>query len=409
MPSHGTLAYMAAPNPSAEGAPPRNRPSLSLSKKLLLAFFLFGCAPTIFTWAYFLVVYRDLAALAQESLTGEAAAQITQAFHHDLQNALLLLGIVFLLMLGGIVFAERILLAPVANMRRWLDAQHAKNFEDPDPVPPNLDDELGELWKDMGTTVTQFHEIKGREHEIAEQKNEFLMVAAHQLRTPLAGIRWGLEALLKDSVGETRAAIERMLTAGSNMASLIDSFLGVSKLEEGKLGTAFADRDIRTLVEGVMQESAGAAKNHGIALTLDAPEGGEYHAWADEETLRLAVSNLIDNAVNYSPKGAQVTIRLAPGDHALAVSVEDTGIGMTSEEMKRLFVKFSRAPEAVKLHPDGSGLGLYIARNVALRHGSDITVTSTKGVGSRFSFALARTQADFKRERTSVEQFFSSF
>ena len=404
---------MEAPSPSSESAarpsiphPPANFP---LGRKLLIAFFLFGCAPTVFTWVFFLTAYGHLAALAQGNLAPAAAAQIAQVFHHDLQNALFLLAVVFALMLAGIIISTRMLLAPVGAMRRWLEAQHAKNFDDPDPVPPNMSDELGELWKDMSVTVAHFDEIKGREREITEQKSEFLMVTAHQLRTPLTGVRWGLAALLKESSGEKRAMIEPLLEACSNMARLIDSFLSLSKLDEGKFGSAFEDVDVRAVIEKLMINMKAAVESRGLLLTLEAPEGGRCHAWADQETLGLAISNLLDNAINYSLRGGHVRIRLQPGDHQLGLIVEDEGIGMAPEEVQRLFVKFSRAAEAVKLHPNGSGLGLYIARNVVLRHGSDIKVASTKAKGSRFSFALPRTEADLKHQRTSVEQLFSSF
>lgn len=404
---------MEAQNLSPEGAehfsaslPPANFP---LARKLLIAFFLFGCAPTVFTWVFFLVAYRRLTNLAQASLDPVASLQVAQVFRHDLQNAFFLLAVVLALMLVGIVVATRILLAPVAAMRHWLEAQHIKNFDNPDPVPPNLTDELGELWRDVGATVTHFDEIKGREREIAEQKSEFLMVVAHQLRTPLTEVRWGLESLLKESGGEAHTTIDRSLEACSNMSHLIDSFLSTSNLEEGKFGSGFADIDVRAVTEQVMADIKATAKNRDITLILDAPEGDHYRAWADQKTLILAISNLLDNAVNYSKKGAHVTVRLQSGDHQLNFTIEDTGIGMTPEEVRRLFVKFSRAAEAINLHPNGSGIGLYIARNVVLRHGSDITVESTKGKGSRFSFSLPRTQADLKHQRTSVEQLFSSF
>ncbi len=231
-----------------------------------------------------------------------------------------------------------------------------------------------------------------RETELIRSKSDFVSVAAHQLRTPLTAISWTLEGLSKNQAisEEDRALVKNGVQAAANLLKTVNDLLDTAEIEGGRFGYNYEEVDLIKFVEEILANAQIVAREYGLRVFFDKGGFGELKLVADRNKLGLALSNLIDNAMKYSSKDGSVTVRIKQlaQQPYIQVSVQDTGIGILPSDINKLFTKFYRAPNARKVKADGTGLGLYIARNIIRQHGGEIGVESTLGRGTTFSFTL---------------------
>lgn len=229
-----------------------------------------------------------------------------------------------------------------------------------------------------------------REVSMLKSKSEFIEVAAHQLRTPLTSINWIFESLAKETMPDSQKEMVDMgVVAASNILKTVNDLLDVSQIEEGRYGYKFQDIDVNVFVEEVLSQMMPYAKEMGINLYLkkaDAP----VNVSIDPQKLSIVFANLVSNAIKYNIENGEVTVTIAKQADApyVEVTVKDTGIGIPSEEIQRLFTKFFRADNAQKTVADGTGLGLYITKNIVRRHGGDIWAESQLSRGSTFHVTI---------------------
>jgi signal transduction histidine kinase len=265
------------------------------------------------------------------------------------------------------------------------------SFEDP---PLELRVTTVPVIGDDGTRYGFMKIIRDRTREIflLRSKTEFISVASHQLRTPVNEIKWATEFLAQDAaiVGQSREILTTMLRSVRTVADLIDNLLNTSRIEEGRFGYNFAATDLVEYVGKVLAEAMPQVERAGLKLYFDRPEGQLPQVMIDAQKLSMVLSNLLDNAIRYNVKNGEITVRVAPAAEGsfLEVSVKDTGIGVPAEQMAKLFSKFFRADNAVKFQADGSGLGLYIAKNIIRAHGGQLWADSAIDRGSTFHFTL---------------------
>jgi len=245
--------------------------------------------------------------------------------------------------------------------------------------------------KNLEGANANLEDANRRLQELDEIKSEFIRIAAHQLRTPMSAIKWTFYTLLDGDVGalteEQRSFIIRGSMANDRMVALVNDLLNVSRIEEGKFDYVFTEGDIMDFLREKISETSLQAKNSGVALSLTS-DGLIPPLLFDAEKLTLAVNNLLDNAIRYTPAGGKVDVTVAKKDSYVIVAIHDTGVGIPHEDFPRLFSKFFRSRNVVTLQTDGSGLGLYIARNILKEHKGDIEVVSEEGKGTTFSLLL---------------------
>ncbi len=246
--------------------------------------------------------------------------------------------------------------------------------------------------------VRLFDEIQDKSRQLAEasqHKSQFLANMSHELRTPLNAIIGVSEMLREDAEaaqGDTEP-LDRVLGAARHLSALINDVLDLSKIEAGRMELNLQSFALVPLIEEVVRTVEPLASKSANRLALDCEEGlGSMHA--DQMRLRQALLNLMSNANKFTDKGS-ITVAARQGRHNgrewITLSVADTGIGMTAEQMGRLFQEFSQATAATASKYGGTGLGLTISRRFCQMMGGDIEVASEVGRGSTFTIRLPRT------------------
>lgn len=224
--------------------------------------------------------------------------------------------------------------------------------------------------------------------ELDKAKDEFISMASHQLRTPLTAIKGYLSMLLEGDAGEIKVSqydfVNEAFQGANRMVGLINDLLNVSRMETGRFFLEPAEVDLDRVVQEEMKQLSNHAKEKKLTLKYE-KKGKIPKVWADETKIRQVVMNFMDNAIYYTTKGT-VTIRLSADKVNVIYEVSDTGIGVPKSQQKNLFTKFYRADNARHVRPDGTGLGIYLAKKVVDDHGGELIFHSTEGKGSTFGF-----------------------
>ncbi len=231
-----------------------------------------------------------------------------------------------------------------------------------------------------------------REKMIAKSKSEFISIAAHQLRTPLSGVKWTMKLVMDGDMGPLNPEQLQYLTRGyetaQKMVGLVNDLLNVARIEDGRFGYEFKEADIMETLSVVSNNSKLAAKARNIEVEFIDNTGGVAPFVFDVGKMSLAVQNLLDNAIKYTNPMGKVILEIEKEGDYLKVKISDNGVGIPKSQIGRLFSKFFRASNVIHMQTDGSGLGLFIVKNIILRHGGDITVESEEGKGTTFVFVI---------------------
>lgn len=230
-----------------------------------------------------------------------------------------------------------------------------------------------------------------RQKQVESAKSEFVSLASHQLRTPIAGIKWSAELLQIDGAKtlteQQLKYIDRLLLATKRMAVLVDDFLRVSKFELGTFYPEYSDISLQLLIEDVISEQSDRTVQKKIDVKTFFDESLPNIS-SDANLLRMIVTNLFSNAVKYTPESGTIHIGFGRKDDNIILSVADNGMGIPLQDQERIFSKLFRATNAVRSVPDGTGLGLYIVKEaVNVLHGK-VTFHSAENKGTTFEVVL---------------------
>ena len=235
------------------------------------------------------------------------------------------------------------------------------------------------------------HDIT-REKMIESMKTEFVSLSAHQLRTPLSAIKWTLRMLLDGDLGEItkeqREFLDKTYQSNERMISLINDLLDVTRIEEGRYLYKPLLTEFEPICQFVINSYKEEIEKKKLKFEFKKPEKKLPQVMVDVEKMRLAIQNLIDNAVRYTPLGGSVTISLKSGKKEIEFSVQDTGVGIPKDQQERVLTKFFRGANVLRMETEGSGLGLFITKNIIEAHGGKIWFESEEGKGTTFYFTL---------------------
>lgn len=263
----------------------------------------------------------------------------------------------------------------VENMRLVDDV---RNFNE------QLKDEVERATRELRTSNKKLLELDAT-------KDEFVSMASHQLRTPLTSVKGYISMVLEGDAGKItpaqRQLLEEAFTSSERMVHLIGDFLNISRLQTGKFVIERVQSNLADVVDQEIEGIRQIANSHDIKVIYRRPKVFPT-LYIDENKIRQVVMNFIDNAIYYSPEATPITVRLSVEDASIVLQVVDKGIGVPKDVQKKLFTKFFRAENARRQRPDGTGIGLYLAKKVISGHGGSVIFQSEPGKGSTFGFRL---------------------
>lgn len=236
--------------------------------------------------------------------------------------------------------------------------------------------------------------------DLDETKDEFISMASHQLRTPLTSVKGYLSMVLDEDTGKInkkqRDLLEPAFMSAQRMVYLIADLLNVSRLKSGKFVLIPAPANILDIVSSEIQQLKTTLNAKKISLHYKKPKH-VTNLLLDETKLRQVVMNFIDNAIYYTPEGGKIEVEIKEDKNNIYFIVRDNGIGIPKEEQRHLFTKFYRTEGARKMRPDGTGLGLFMAKKVVDAHkGGNIIFDSQEGKGSTFGFCFNKSKLKIK-------------
>jgi signal transduction histidine kinase len=232
-----------------------------------------------------------------------------------------------------------------------------------------------------------------RLRELDSTKDDFISMASHQLRTPLTSVKGYLSMVLDGDVGSLNSSQEKLLgqafRSSQQMVYLISDLLNLSRLNTGKFVIEPSEVDLSAIAQSEVEQLTETAKARGVTLVYEKPDSFPM-LMLDETKIHQVIMNFIDNAIYYTRPGGTVTVSLHETPSAVEYTVQDNGIGVPKKVQHKLFAKFYRAENAQKARPDGTGLGLFMAKKVIVAQGGSIIFESEEGVGSTFGFRFGK-------------------
>jgi len=233
-----------------------------------------------------------------------------------------------------------------------------------------------------------------KQKEIDRMKDEFITIASHQLRTPLTSVSWYLESLLDEAQGKLSGAQKKYLElaqyGSQRLTALLNDLLNVSRLEAGRVKIVARRRDLEEEIKTQIKDAKVMNSNKKCAIRFVKRGKPKSILAIDRVLFRQTFSNLLNNAIKFSPKNrCEITITLSK-DNKLGhvISIADRGMGIAKKDQSKIFGRFYRAQNAIKKSPGGTGLGLYIAKRVTEAWGGRIWFSSRIGKGTTFKFSI---------------------
>jgi signal transduction histidine kinase len=231
--------------------------------------------------------------------------------------------------------------------------------------------------------------------ELDEAKDDFVSMASHQLRTPLTSIKGYTSMVLEGDAGKINATqrqlLEQSFFSAQRMVYLIADLLNVSRLKTGKFLIEPMPVNLAEVVSQEIGQLKEVAAGRSLTLTYEQPETFPT-LLLDETKTRQVIMNFVDNAIYYTPAGGTIQVKLLETESSVELRVTDSGIGVPKSEQPHLFTKFYRANNARTARPDGTGLGLFMAKKVIVAEGGAIVFHTEEGKGSTFGFVFPKTK-----------------
>jgi signal transduction histidine kinase len=257
-------------------------------------------------------------------------------------------------------------------------------------APVRRDDEIGQLAAQFNRMAQRLETSFSALAAERDTLRRFIADASHELRTPITALR-NFNELMQGAAAEDREARREFLAESEKqlerLAWITDNLLNLSRIEAGLVALDIAEHDARELIRAVVSAFRPQAEEKSVKLVLTLPET-ELPVRCDRHRVEVALSNLLDNAVKFTPPGGQVTLGAEHGDRGVRIWVEDSGPGIAPEDLPHVFDRFYRGRGKREGPSEGSGLGLAIARGIVEAHGGRVSAASRPRHGSRFTLEL---------------------
>lgn len=233
--------------------------------------------------------------------------------------------------------------------------------------------------------------VAQKERAVELAKDELLSLASHQLRTPATGVKQYIGMVLQGFAGKVparqRTLLEKAYASNDRQLRIINEILHMAKIGSGRIVLAKQTTKLDELVADIANEQRPDIESAKHRLDIELP-AEPLVVYADTHMLRMAIENMLSNAIKYTPRGGRIKIKAGSGKGRAYVAVEDTGVGIPAADMDKIFHQFSRLPNDISQQVGGTGIGLYLAKHLAELHNGTVGVKSTPGAGSTFTLSL---------------------
>jgi signal transduction histidine kinase len=256
-----------------------------------------------------------------------------------------------------------------------------------------LDNKL--LFEENQHVLRQLRDSNAKLRALDEAKDDFISMASHQLRTPLTSVKGYISMIKEGDAGKITPMQDQMLGqaffSSQRMVYLIADLLNVSRLRTGKFIIETSPVNLAQMISEEIEQLTEIAKDRSQTLIYEVPKPFPDLMLDDVKT-RQVIMNFLDNALHYTPSGGKITVSLIETPTTVEMHVEDNGIGVPNSEKHHLFTKFYRAANARKARPDGTGLGLFMAKKVIVAQGGSIIFKTQENKGSTFGFIFSKAK-----------------
>jgi signal transduction histidine kinase/uncharacterized membrane protein YidH (DUF202 family) len=287
---------------------------------------------------------------------------------------------------GSIYTLQDIRVLEIIANEMVIAAQNALRFQEIEEFNKTLQQKITEKTRSL-------QHANDKLRKMDQTKDDFISMASHQLRTPLTSVKGYVSMVLDGDVGalnrKQRDYLSQVFVSSQRMSYLISDLLNVSRLRTGKFIIDRNPCNLATVVHEEVSQLVETAKSRNLTLIYRQPEHFPT-LMLDEMKMRQVIMNFIDNAIYYTPSDGSITVTLADNPQSIEFTVADTGIGVPKSEQHHLFSKFFRAQNARVARPDGTGLGLFMAKKVITVQGGAIIFRSREGKGSTFGFTMPK-------------------
>lgn len=278
--------------------------------------------------------------------------------------------------------------------------QNAVRFEEIETFNITLQQKVNEATKQLRQTNDKLKALD-------ETKDEFISMASHQLRTPLTAVKGYVSMVVEGDAGklnkQQKELLDQAFASSQRMVYLIADLLNVSRLRSGKFVIENKPTQLADVVESEMEQLTEVAKSKDQTLTYKKPDNFPA-LMMDETKIRQVIMNFADNALHYTQNGGHIQINLEDKGSTIEYTVVDDGLGVPKAEQHHMFTKFYRAGNAKKARPDGTGLGLFMAKKVIAAQGGAIIFKSEEGKGSTFGFIFPKAKMLAPKQSTAVKK-----
>jgi two-component system phosphate regulon sensor histidine kinase PhoR len=297
---------------------------------------------------------------------------------------------------GGLIISYGILylfvLRPFRSIQRVIDAQKDKGSVHRVNVYSShefqrLSDSFNTMLDASRADITQLEKLE-------RVRSEFLGNVSHELRTPLFTTQGLIETLLHGAVDDkkvNRDFLQKALNNIERLNLLLEELIEISRIESGEMKLRLRFFDVVALLLDAENDERVHAEQRSVTLILYGDTDKQIEVYGDRERLRQVLVNLIDNAVKYSEPNDTVTVSFTEKPDCVEVSIVDTGIGIAPQHLSRIFERFYRIDKDRSRDVGGSGLGLAIVKHIIEAHGTTISVESTVGIGTKFTFQIKKS------------------
>lgn len=300
---------------------------------------------------------------------------------------------------GGLYSSQDLQILEIIADELVIAIQNALRFEEIQQFNITLRQKIDAATKELRRTNSKLKALDAA-------KDEFISMASHQLRTPLTAIKGYLSMILDGDTGPVKPKqkdmIQQSFDGSQRMVYLIADLLNVSRMQTGKFVIDSHPANLAEMIVGEMAQLKDQAEAKKIIMNYKKPNKFPVLN-LDETKVRQVIMNFLDNALYYTPNGGNVEIKLAETADSVSFTVTDTGVGVPKAVQHNLFTKFYRADNARKMRPDGTGLGLFMAKKVVVAQGGAIIFNSVEGKGSTFGFTFPRAGMEVRAGDKSAQ------